>query len=72
MGQDRLSALALLSIEAQLLQEINYDDIIDDFCADQSQVKEIFNLINVKKKYIYLFISHFYKLCTFIKKYIFQ
>lgn len=31
MGHDRLNALALLSIEAQLVQGIDYDDIIDVF-----------------------------------------
>lgn len=31
MGQDRLNALALLSIEAQLVQEIDNGDIIDVF-----------------------------------------
>lgn len=37
MGQDRLNALALLPIEAQLLQEIDYDDIIDIFARTKAR-----------------------------------
>lgn len=37
MGQDRLNALALLSIEAELVQEINYDDIIDVFAQTKAR-----------------------------------
>ena len=40
MGQDRLNALALLSIEAQLDQEINYDDIIDVFARTKARKKK--------------------------------
>lgn len=43
MGQDRLNALALLSIEAQLVQEINYDDIIDVFARTKARKKKFSN-----------------------------
>ncbi|XP_074106438.1 LOW QUALITY PROTEIN: zinc finger MYM-type protein 1-like, partial [Cotesia typhae] len=41
MGQDRLNALALLSIEAQLVQEIEYDDIIDIFARTKARKKNV-------------------------------
>lgn len=37
MGQDRLNALALLSIEAKLVQEINYEDLINVFAQAKSR-----------------------------------
>ena len=40
MGQD-LSALALLSIEAKLLQEIDYEDIIDVFARAKARKKKV-------------------------------
>ncbi|CAH2096804.1 unnamed protein product [Euphydryas editha] len=43
MGQDRLNALALLSIEAQLVQDINYDDIIDVFARTKARKKKFSN-----------------------------
>ena len=43
MGQDRLNALALLSIEAQLVQEIDYDDIIDVFARTKARKKKFSN-----------------------------
>lgn len=43
MGQDRLNALALLSIEAQLLQEIDYDEIIDIFARTKARKNKFFN-----------------------------
>ncbi|CAH1106316.1 unnamed protein product [Psylliodes chrysocephalus] len=43
IGQDRLNALALLSIEAQLVQEINYDDIIDVFARNKARKKKFSN-----------------------------
>lgn len=39
MNQDRLNALALLSIEAQLVQEIEYDDVIDVFAQAKARKK---------------------------------
>lgn len=39
MGQERLNALALLSIEAQLVQEIDYNDIVDDFAQTKARKK---------------------------------
>lgn len=33
MGQDRLSALALLSIEKETVEKIDFDDVIDKFAA---------------------------------------
>lgn len=39
MNQDQLDVLALLSTETQLLQKIDYEVIIDVFCADQSEEK---------------------------------
>lgn len=50
MGQDRLNYLALLSIEAQLVKEINFDDIIDVFARSKARNKEIFKFINIFKK----------------------
>ncbi|XP_074112948.1 zinc finger MYM-type protein 1-like [Cotesia typhae] len=41
MDQDRLNALALLSIEAQLVQEIEYDDIIDIFARTKARKKNV-------------------------------
>ena len=43
MGQDRLNALALLSIEAQLVQEIDYDDIVDAFARTKARKKRFTN-----------------------------
>ncbi|XP_044588849.1 zinc finger MYM-type protein 1-like [Cotesia glomerata] len=40
MGQDRLNSLALLSIEAQLVQKIEYDDIIDIFARTKARKKK--------------------------------
>ena len=33
MGQDRLSALALFSIEREALEKTDFDDVIDAFAA---------------------------------------
>ncbi len=33
MGQERLSALTLLSVEQEISNKINFDDIIDKFAA---------------------------------------
>ena len=41
MDQDRLNALALLSIEAKLVQEIDYGDIIDDFARTKARKKKL-------------------------------
>lgn len=43
MGQDRLNALALLSIEAQLVQEMDYDDIVDVFARTKARKKTFTN-----------------------------
>ncbi|GBP32812.1 hypothetical protein EVAR_19664_1 [Eumeta japonica] len=43
MGQDRLNALALLSIEAQLVQEMDYDDKIDVFTRMKARKKTFTN-----------------------------
>ncbi|XP_026482761.1 zinc finger MYM-type protein 1-like [Ctenocephalides felis] len=50
MGQDRLSALALLTIEAQLVQEIDYNDIVDVFAQTKS-----------RKKYLRIAINHSFR-----------
>lgn len=42
MGQDRLSNLALLSIERETLDKINFDDVIDKFATAKSRK---FNLL---------------------------
>ncbi|XP_057663116.1 uncharacterized protein LOC130898084 [Diorhabda carinulata] len=39
MAQERLNALALLSIEAQLVQKINYNDIVDNFAQTKARKK---------------------------------
>ena len=41
MGQDRLNALALLSIETKLVQEIDYGDIIDVFVRTKARKKKL-------------------------------
>ena len=33
MGQDRLSDLALLSVEREVLEQMDFDDIINQFAA---------------------------------------
>ncbi|ESN96815.1 hypothetical protein HELRODRAFT_153387, partial [Helobdella robusta] len=33
MGQDRLSDLALMSVEREVLEQIDFDDIINQFAA---------------------------------------
>ena len=43
MGQDRPNDLALLSIEAQLVQEIDYDDIVDAFARTKARKKRLRN-----------------------------
>lgn len=37
MCQDRLTALSLLSIESELMQSLDYNDIIDDFARDHAR-----------------------------------
>jgi hypothetical protein len=37
MGQERLSDLALLSIEKELVETINFDDVIDNFASAKSR-----------------------------------
>ncbi|KAI8797005.1 Zinc finger MYM-type protein 1 [Biomphalaria glabrata] len=37
MGQERLSDLALLSIEKELVETINFDDVIDNFASARSR-----------------------------------
>lgn len=37
MGQERLSNLAILSIEYEVAKEIEFDDIIDEFAAIKSR-----------------------------------
>jgi len=37
MSQQRLNGLALLSIEKELLNEINYDNLIDNFASQKTQ-----------------------------------
>ncbi len=37
MGQDRLSELALLSIEKETLENINFDNVIDEFATVKSR-----------------------------------
>lgn len=43
MGQDRLNALALLSIESQLVREIDYDDIVDVFARTKARKRVLTN-----------------------------
>ena len=33
MGQERLSALAILSIEREIAEELDYDSVIDQFAS---------------------------------------
>ena len=37
MGQDRLSALAMLSLERDLARELNYDSIINSFASRKAR-----------------------------------
>ena len=37
MGQERLSDLALLSIEKELVETINFDDVINNFASAKSR-----------------------------------
>ena len=37
MGQDRLHSLALLSIECELVREINFKDIIEQFASGKTR-----------------------------------
>ena len=37
--QERLNSLAILSIEAELMMRLGYDDIIDDFAAKKYRHK---------------------------------
>lgn len=41
MSQDRLNALAILSIEHELTNQLSYDDIIEDFAKKKSRRKTI-------------------------------
>ena len=45
MSQQRLNGLALLSIEKDFLNEINYDNLIDNFTSQTTRK------INFRKKY---------------------
>lgn len=40
MGQERLSELAIISIENNIASSINYDDIIDDFATAKARKKD--------------------------------
>lgn len=42
MGEARLSDLAIISIEREITNGMNYDDIIDDF-ANKNARKNLFN-----------------------------
>lgn len=37
MGQDRLNSLAAISIECEIANKLNYDDIIDSFAAEKAR-----------------------------------
>ena len=37
MGQDRLHSIALLSIECELVREINFKDIIEQFASAKTR-----------------------------------
>ena len=50
MGQDRLNALAFLSIKAKLVQEIDYGDIID-FLREPKLERRNWSLKLIKKMY---------------------
>lgn len=41
MGQERMSALSLLSIEGDLLREINFNDVIKDFSEQKCRKKSL-------------------------------
>lgn len=56
MGQDRLNALASLSIKAQLAQKINNDDIINILARIKTRKTKFVNLLILKIKNFYLFV----------------
>ena len=41
MGQERLYALAVWTIEGEIVKKIDYDDIIDDFAATKAMKKNL-------------------------------
>lgn len=47
MSQEKMNSLALLYIESEIMNTINYDDIINDFAIKKAR----------KKMYILIFIS---------------
>ena len=44
MGHDRFNSLALLSIEAKLVQEIDYEKIIGVFARGKARKKSLCNM----------------------------
>jgi hypothetical protein len=38
MGQDRLSDLALMSVEREVLEKIYFDDVISQFAAEKARI----------------------------------
>ena len=42
MGQDRLSDLAILSVERETLEKIDFDDVIDQFATVKSRRINLF------------------------------
>ena len=56
MGQYRLNALALLSIKAKLVQEIDFGDITDVFVRTKTRKKKLISCKLIKQMYL-LFIT---------------
>ena len=59
MTQNRLSALALLSIENDVAQSLDYCDLINDFSLRKSRIHNILEFLNIIsfKTFIYLRLS---------------
>ena len=41
MAQDRLSGLAIISINHMIGKELSYDDVIDDFAAKKARKQKL-------------------------------
>ena len=51
MGQDRLSDLALLSIERETLENINFDNVIDEFATVKSRRINLLETLSIPVMY---------------------
>jgi len=49
MGQERLSGLAVISINAELAQKLSYDDLINDFAARKCRCVHLYSLPQLLK-----------------------